>query len=150
MWVAVAPAFVAVALLALYVREPQRAGAEARAPLSVADARRLPSRYWLVVLLGAVFTLARFSEAFLLLRAQDVGLALGYVGGAYGAHARSVVEARGGHRAGGAARHGVRRGQPGQRRRAPARERHCRRPLECCRRLGDVPGRGGVRCSDGS
>jgi MFS family permease len=36
-------------------------------------------RYWLVVLLGAVFTLARFSEAFLVLRAQDVGLDLGYV-----------------------------------------------------------------------
>ena len=79
MWVAVVPAFVAVALLALYVREPPRAGAEVRAPLTVADARRLPLRYWLVVLLGAVFTLARFSEAFLLLRAQDVGLALGYV-----------------------------------------------------------------------
>jgi MFS family permease len=45
----------------------------------VAAAGRLPLRYWLVVLLGAVFTLARFSEAFLLLRAQDVGLALGYV-----------------------------------------------------------------------
>jgi MFS family permease len=79
MWVAVVPAFVAVALLALYVREPPHAGAEARAPLTVADARRLSLRYWLVVLLGAVFTLARFSEAFLLLRAQDVGLALGYV-----------------------------------------------------------------------
>jgi MFS family permease len=36
-------------------------------------------RYWLVVALGAVFTLARFSEAFLILRAQDVGLAIGYV-----------------------------------------------------------------------
>ena len=36
-------------------------------------------RYWLVVLLGAVFTLARFSEAFLVLRAQDIGIALGYV-----------------------------------------------------------------------
>jgi MFS family permease len=36
-------------------------------------------RYWFVVLLGAVFTLARFSEAFLVLRAQDVGLDLGYV-----------------------------------------------------------------------
>ncbi len=79
MWVAVVPAFIAVALLALYVREPARAGAGARAPLTVADARRLPLRYWLVVLLGAVFTLARFSEAFVLLRAQDVGLALGYV-----------------------------------------------------------------------
>jgi MFS family permease len=79
MWVAVVPAFVAVAVLALYVREPRHARAEARAPLTVADARRLPARYWLVVVLGAVFTLARFSEAFLLLRAQDVGLALGYV-----------------------------------------------------------------------
>ncbi len=79
MWIAVVPAFVAVALLALYVREPPGAGAEARAPLTVADAKRLPLRYWLVVLLGAVFTLARFSEAFLLLRAQDIGLALGYV-----------------------------------------------------------------------
>jgi hypothetical protein len=39
----------------------------------------LPLRYWVVVLLGAVFTLARFSEAFLVLRAQDVGLELGYV-----------------------------------------------------------------------
>jgi len=36
-------------------------------------------RYWLIVALGAVFTLARFSEAFLILRAQDVGLAIGYV-----------------------------------------------------------------------
>jgi MFS family permease len=63
------------------VREPERADADspAKAPLTVADARRLPLRYWLVVLLGAVFTLARFSEAFLVLRAQDVGLDLGYV-----------------------------------------------------------------------
>ncbi len=81
MWIAVVPAFVAVALLALYVREPAHglAGAGAGTPLTVAAAGRLPLRYWLVVLLGAVFTLARFSEAFLLLRAQDVGLALGYV-----------------------------------------------------------------------
>jgi MFS family permease len=39
----------------------------------------LQLRYWLVVVLGTVFTLARFSEAFLVLRAQDVGLVLGYV-----------------------------------------------------------------------
>jgi MFS family permease len=81
MWVAAVPAFIAVALLMIYVREPERAYAEgpARTPLTVADAKRLPLRYWLVVLLGAVFTLARFSEAFLVLRAQDVGLRLGYV-----------------------------------------------------------------------
>ncbi|MBI5040938.1 MAG: MFS transporter [Gammaproteobacteria bacterium] len=50
-----------------------------KTPLSFADVRRFPSRFWWVVSLGAVFTLARFSEAFLVLRAQDVGLDLGYV-----------------------------------------------------------------------
>ena len=81
MWFAVLPAFATVALLLACVREPDRAPGPdgARPPLTLADARRLPRRYWLVVLLGAVFTLARFSEAFLVLRAQDVGLALGYV-----------------------------------------------------------------------
>jgi len=81
MWVAVAPAFVAVALLVIYVREPESAHApgHVKAPVTRADVRRLPPRYWLVVLLGFVFTLARFSEAFLVLRAQSVGLALGYV-----------------------------------------------------------------------
>jgi MFS family permease len=81
MWVAVVPAFIAVALLMRYVREPARDHAQDRigSRLTLADARRLSLRYWLVVLLGAVFTLARFSEAFLVLRAQDVGLRLAYV-----------------------------------------------------------------------
>jgi MFS family permease len=81
MWLAVLPAFIAVALLVLYVREPEpaQAGTAAKTPLTLADAKRLPLRYWLVVLLGAVFTLARFSEAFLVLRAQNVGLTLAYV-----------------------------------------------------------------------
>jgi MFS family permease len=81
MWVAVLPAFIAVAILVLAVREPagSRVGSPVRPPLTLADAKRLPLRYWLVVLVGAVFTLARFSEAFLLLRAQDVGLALALV-----------------------------------------------------------------------
>ncbi|HSA59616.1 MAG TPA: MFS transporter [bacterium] len=81
MWVAVAPAFIAVTLLLIYVRDPERAHApgQSKAPVTFEDAKRLPLRYWLVVVLGAVFTLARFSEAFLVLRARDVGLALGYV-----------------------------------------------------------------------
>lgn len=81
MWVAAAPAFIAVTLLMLYVREPENPGVsrQAKAPLSLSDARRLSVGYWMVVLLGALFTLARFSEAFLILRAEDVGLALGYV-----------------------------------------------------------------------
>jgi MFS family permease len=81
LWVAVVPAFIAVALLALAVREP---GSESRATdvarrIRLADTKRLELSYWLVVLLGAVFTLARFSEAFLVLRAQNVGLGLGFV-----------------------------------------------------------------------
>jgi len=81
LWVAVVPAFIAVALLAFGVREPQ-ADSSSQAPggrLTFADARRLSLRYWMIVTAGAVFTLARFSEAFLVLRAQDVGLAIGYV-----------------------------------------------------------------------
>jgi len=81
MWVAVLPAFIAVAVLLVYVREPERRAVDGptRPPFSLTEAGRLPPRYWLVVVLGAVFTLARFSEAFLVLRAQDVGLALGYL-----------------------------------------------------------------------
>jgi len=81
MWVAVIPAFISVALLIVYVREPEGSAPSgaAKAPLTLADARRLPFRYWMVVLMGAIFTLARFSEAFLVLRAQDVGLQLAYI-----------------------------------------------------------------------
>ena len=81
MWVAVIPAFMAVGLLVFGVQDPDKAtiGDGLRNPVSLFIARRLPLRYWLIVLLGAVFTLARFSEAFLVLRAQSVGLAFGYV-----------------------------------------------------------------------
>jgi len=81
LWVAVAPAFIAVLLLITAVREPEARGraSNIQKRLRLADSRRLPLRFWLVVLLGAVFTLARFSEAFLILRAKDVGLAIGYV-----------------------------------------------------------------------
>lgn len=81
LWIAVVPAFIAVLLLIVGVREPESSEpiAGSRHHLTFADAKRLGLRYWLVVALGAVFTLARFSEAFLILRAQDVGLATAYV-----------------------------------------------------------------------
>jgi MFS family permease len=81
MWVAVPPAFIAVTLLALAVHEPEMSpkAAGSRGGLTFADAKRMPLRYWVVVALGAVFTLARFSDAFLILRARDVGLSIGYV-----------------------------------------------------------------------
>ena len=77
-WVAVAPAFLSVAVLAGFVREPERAPAERtlRSPIHRRELARLSRRYWLVVGFGAALTLARFSEAFLVLRAADAGLAL--------------------------------------------------------------------------
>ena len=76
-WVAVIPAFACVALIAFGVREPEAAPRhEARRfPLHRTEIARLPGLFWRVTTLGAVLTLARFSEAFLLLRAQDSGLA---------------------------------------------------------------------------
>lgn len=81
LWLAVVPAFIAVFILIIAVREPDSLehAADPRNRLTLTDTKRLPMRYWLIVVLGAVFTLARFSEAFLILRAQDVGLAIGYV-----------------------------------------------------------------------
>ena len=81
MWFAVPPALITVLLLLVYVREPERPQGEQRRrmPLRLAEAKQLPGRFWLVVLLGGVFTLARFSEAFLVVRAQDVGLSPSYV-----------------------------------------------------------------------
>lgn len=81
MWIAVAPAVIAVAVLIIYVREPEQGcqPGQVKTPFTMAGSKRLPTRYWLVVVLGAVFTLARFSEAFLVLRAENIGLALGFV-----------------------------------------------------------------------
>jgi len=81
LWVAVLPAFIAVFMLIVGVNEPESASHNAphrKLPLFY-NARRLRLGYWLVVALGAVFILARFSEAFLILRAHDVGMAVGYV-----------------------------------------------------------------------
>jgi len=76
-WVAVIPAFASVALLILGVKEPERPPALRRInPISRAHLRRLPDAYWWVVGLGTLFTLARFSEAFLVLRASQGGLSL--------------------------------------------------------------------------
>jgi MFS family permease len=79
LWVAVVPAIVSVVVLVLFVREPSAAPAGHANPLPRAALGELTLRYWFVVALGAVFTLARFSEAFLVLRAQDLGMALALV-----------------------------------------------------------------------
>jgi len=79
-WVAVVPGLLAVALLLLGVREPEVHVDEKRSnPIRRENLRRLSGAYWWVVAVGAVFTLARFSEAFLVLRAQQGGVAVALV-----------------------------------------------------------------------
>lgn len=74
-WFAVIPGALAVIVLGLGVHEPDTTRAGPREnPLRRTNLRRLPSAYWWVVSVGAVFTLARFSEAFLILRVQQGGL----------------------------------------------------------------------------
>lgn len=74
-WAAVLPAVLAIAVLVLCVREPEHAGTRpVRAPLARRELARLGAGYWRLIALATLFTLARFSEAFLLLRAQALGL----------------------------------------------------------------------------
>ncbi|HTS83989.1 MAG TPA: MFS transporter [Usitatibacter sp.] len=79
-WVAVIPGLASVMLLAFGVREPaHEPGAKRPNPIRRESLRRLGKAYWWVVGVGAVFTLARFSEAFLVLRAQQGGMPLALV-----------------------------------------------------------------------
>ncbi len=79
-WVAVVPGVLAVALLLVGVREPPTPHVGRRTnPIARANLARLGAGYWWIVGVGAVFTLARFSEAFLVLRAQQAGIAIALV-----------------------------------------------------------------------
>src|SRR5579883_1085036 len=74
-WWAIVPAALCVLLLVLGVEEPAQVPHErARPPIGWKELGRLGGGFWGVVGVGIVFTLARFSEAFLVLRASDVGL----------------------------------------------------------------------------
>lgn len=80
-WIAVVPAFISVLFIVLGVHEPeaQPRRRKVQSPLSRQELRRLNRIYWMIVGVAAIFTLARFSEAFLLLRAQSVGLPIAIV-----------------------------------------------------------------------
>ena len=79
-WVAVLPGLMAVALLLFGVHEPEhRQTSKGRNPIRWDNLTRLRSAYWWVVGIGAIFTLARFSEAFLVLRAQHGGIPIALV-----------------------------------------------------------------------
>ena len=79
-WVAAVPGVLAVALLFFGLHEPAQEKATKRTnPIVSANLARLGTGYWWVVVIGAVFTLARFSEAFLVLRAQQIGIPIALV-----------------------------------------------------------------------
>jgi len=79
-WVAVIPGMMAVTLLLFGIQEPTPRQIGTRTnPIRRDNLRRLGSGYWWVVGIGAVFTLARFSEAFLVLRAQQGGIPIAFV-----------------------------------------------------------------------
>ncbi|MCO5163866.1 MAG: MFS transporter [Mesorhizobium sp.] len=80
-WVAVIPAFAALALILFVVHEPPRPAGlrKVNSPLSRRELGGLGAVYWWVVAAAAIFTLARFSEAFLILRAEVMGLSLMFV-----------------------------------------------------------------------
>lgn len=78
-WLALIPGLISVTLLAFGISEPscnkdQQEKKMREPPLNLAKLRQLKGPYWWVVLMGAVFTLARFSEAFLVLRAMESGI----------------------------------------------------------------------------
>jgi MFS family permease len=80
-WWAVIPAIIAVVLLMLGVEDApiNGNGRGTGVPLQLSEVRQMGGRFWAVVVLGAVFSLARFSEAFLILRGSDVGISAAYV-----------------------------------------------------------------------
>jgi MFS family permease len=80
LWVAVIPGFIAVFLLFTFVPEPNMPNKKAaRLPISREGLHQLGKPYWRLVLVGAIISLARFSEAFLILRASNLHLPLTFI-----------------------------------------------------------------------
>ena len=76
-WVAVIPGVLSILLLGFGLQEPKSAIAHKRSnPLKRENLKKLSAAYWWVVAIGSIFTLARFSEAFLVLRAQQMEIPL--------------------------------------------------------------------------
>ena len=80
-WWALLPATLAVLLIVIGVREPDGTQPTAQRgwPVRKQDLKRMPPAFWMVIAIGVVFALARFSEAFLVLKAQAEGLALALI-----------------------------------------------------------------------
>lgn len=80
-WFAVIPAALSLLTLIFFVHEPKHEDPDGKpkSPLHMSEIRQLGGAYWAAVAISAVLMLAGFSEAFLVLRAQDVGLSLALI-----------------------------------------------------------------------
>lgn len=86
-WISTIPVILAVTLLVVGVREPRlsrirskknKANAKIRNKISLEDLKRLPMNYWLLMAIATIFMLSRFSEVFLILRCDNLGLAASF------------------------------------------------------------------------
>ena len=75
-WIAVIPAFVSVAIALLYLREPEKEVAPPRPPPLLRSFREVDRNCRRIILVAFLFTLARFSEGFLVLKAVESGVSL--------------------------------------------------------------------------
>lgn len=78
-WIAVIPAVISVLIILAFVRDAEQPITSAKPKLRLSDAKRLKTAFWLLLFVASVFTLARFSEAFLVLRASDAGITATFV-----------------------------------------------------------------------
>jgi len=78
-WLAIVPGLLSVIVLIVFVKAPPQPARDARFPIRWSQLRLFGAAYWSVVAVGALLTLARFSEAFLVLRAQNLGLPLALI-----------------------------------------------------------------------
>ncbi|OHT21764.1 Major Facilitator Superfamily protein [Sphingomonas haloaromaticamans] len=78
-WIAVVPALVSLGIMIFGVSEPPQHHTEGKERLRLSDAGLLPVAFWMATGIAIIFTFARFSEAFLILRAQHTGLPLAFV-----------------------------------------------------------------------
>lgn len=75
-WIATIPAVIAVLLIVFGVDDREAEDITPKPPVQIRDISRFDMAFWSIVVVGVVFTLARFSEAFLIFKANAEGLAL--------------------------------------------------------------------------
>ena len=79
LWFAVIPAFLCVLLIMFGLSEPPNAAKAARLPITREGLRKLGRPFWIVAMVGGFLSLARFSEAFLVLRGSQIGMSNAHV-----------------------------------------------------------------------